>query len=48
MHISDHQPIILCTNDDLPPARNKYITIKTNTDAQKDHFKQYIIIMLII
>ena len=40
MHISDHQPIILYTNDDLPPARNKFITIRTNTDDQKDHFKQ--------
>ena len=35
MHISDHQPIILFTNIDLPPARNKF-----NTDDQKDHFKQ--------
>ena len=40
MHISDHQPIILYTNDDLPPARNKFITSRTNTDDQKDHFKQ--------
>ena len=40
MHISDHQPIILFTNDDLPPARNKIITMRTNTDDQKDHFKQ--------
>ena len=40
MHISDHQPSILFTNDDLPPARNKFITIRTNTDDQKDHFKQ--------
>ena len=40
MYISDHQPIILYTNDDLPPARNKFITIRTNTDDQKDHFKQ--------
>ena len=40
MYISDHQPVILYTNDDLPPARNKFITIRTNTDDQKDHFKQ--------
>ena len=40
MYISDHQPIILYTNDDLPPARKKFITIRTNTDDQKDHFKQ--------
>ena len=32
MYISDHQPVILFTNDDLPPARNKFITIRTNTD----------------
>ena len=30
MHISDHQPIILFTSDDLPPTRAKYITIRTN------------------
>ena len=35
MHISDHQHIILFTNIDLPPARNKF-----NTDDQKDHFIQ--------
>ena len=38
MHISDHQRII--SNDNIPPARNKYITIRTNTDDQKDHVKQ--------
>ena len=32
MHISDHELIILFTNNDLPPARNKFITIRTNTD----------------
>ena len=40
MHISDHQPIILFTGDDLPPTRAKYITIRTNTDDRKDHFQQ--------
>ena len=40
MHISDHQPIILFTGDGLPPTRAKYITIRTNTDDRKDHFKQ--------
>ena len=40
MRISDRQPIILFTNDDLPPAIHKFITIRTNTDAKKDHFKQ--------
>ena len=28
------------TGDDLPPTRAKYITIRTNTDDRKDHFKQ--------
>ena len=42
MHISDHQPIILFTSDDLPPTRAKYLTIRTNTDDRKDHFKQFI------
>ena len=40
MHISDHQPIILFTSDDLPPTRAKYIIIRTITDNRKDHFKQ--------
>ena len=40
MHISDHQPIILITNDDLQSAKNKFIPIRTNIDDQKDHFKQ--------
>ena len=38
-HISDHQPIILFTRDDLPMTRAKYITIRTKTDDKKDHFK---------
>ena len=40
MHITDHQPIILFTSVDLPPTGTKYITIRTNTDDRKDHFKQ--------
>ena len=40
IHISDHQPIILFTSDDLPPTRTKYITIRTNTDDRKNQCKQ--------
>ena len=40
MHISDYQPIILFTSDDLPLTRAKYITIRTNRDDRKDHHKQ--------
>ena len=40
IHISDHQPVILFTNEDLPPTRSKYITIRANTDDRKDHFRQ--------
>ena len=40
MHISDHQSIILFTSDDLPSTRAKYITIRTNRDDRKVHFKQ--------
>ena len=25
IHISDHQPVFLYTNDDIPPTRSKYI-----------------------
>ena len=37
-HISDHQPIVLFSNDDLPPTKHKYITIKSNTDEAKALF----------
>ena len=37
-HISDHQPIVLYSNDDLPPTKHKYITIKSNTDEAKALF----------
>ena len=40
MHISDHQPIILFTSDNLPLTRANNITIRTNTYDRKDHFKQ--------
>ena len=35
MHISNHQPIVLFTSDDLPLTRAKYNTIRTNTDIEK-------------
>ena len=41
IHISNHQPIVLFTNDDLPPSKSNYITIRANTDDRKDNFKQY-------
>ena len=37
-HISDHQPIVLFSNGDLPPTKHKYITIKSNTDEAKAFF----------
>ena len=37
-YISDHQPIVLFSNDDLPPTKHKYITIKSNTDEAKALF----------
>ena len=38
VHISDHQPIILFSDDDLPQIRAKYITIKTNTEEARNQF----------
>ena len=40
IHISDHQPVVLFTNDDIPPTRSKFITIRANTDDRKDNFRQ--------
>ena len=37
-HISDHQLIVLFSNDALPPTKNRYITIKSNTDEAKALF----------
>ena len=37
-HISDRQLIVLFSNDDLPPTKHKYITIKSNTDEAKALF----------
>ena len=38
VHISDHQPIILFSNDEVPLSRTKYITIATNSDKAKTKF----------
>ena len=38
VHISDHQPVILFSDDDLPQIRAKYITIKTNTKEARKQF----------
>ena len=40
IHISDHQPVILFSDDDLPKVSVKYITIKTNTDVARKLFKE--------
>ena len=39
IHISDHQPVILFSECDLPKVKVKYITIKTNTDKARQLFK---------
>ena len=36
--ISDHQPVILFSNDDVPLSRTKYIKIATNSDKAKTKF----------
>ena len=38
VHISDHQPVVVFTDDDLPHKNLKYITIKTNSEEAKRHF----------
>ena len=40
IHISDHQPVILFSDDDLPKVNVKYLTIKTNTDEARKLFKE--------
>ena len=40
IHISDHQPVILFSDDALPKVNVKYITIKTNTDEARKVFKE--------
>ena len=38
VHISDHQLVIVFTDDNLPHKNLKYITIKTNSKEAKRHF----------
>ena len=40
VHISDHQPVIIFCNDEVPLSRTKYITITTNSDKAKTNFCQ--------
>ena len=35
VHISDHQPVIIFCNDEVPLLRTKYMTITTNSDKAK-------------
>ena len=39
IHISDHQPVVLFVNDDKPPTKAKYITVKSTTDGAKERFR---------
>ena len=38
-HISDHQPVVWFVNDDQPPTKAKYITVKSTTDGAKERFR---------
>ena len=38
VHISDHKPVMLFCNDEVPLSRTKYITIATNSDKAKPKF----------
>ena len=38
VYISDHQPIVLFSNDELPTVKTKYITITNNSDEDKAAF----------
>ena len=42
--MTNHQPVILFSDDDLPKVNVKYITIKTNTDEARKLFKETFII----
>ena len=37
-HISDHQPVVLFSNHELPTLKTKYITITNNSDEAKAAF----------
>ena len=39
IHISDHQPVVLFVNDDLPLTKAKYITVKFTTDGANERFR---------
>ena len=39
IYISDHQPVILFSNDDVPTAKSKYFTIRTSSDDAKAKFR---------
>ena len=39
IHISDHQPVVLFVNDDQPPTKAKYITVKSTTDGAKERVR---------
>ena len=39
IHISDHQSIMLLTNDQTPAAKTQVITIRTNSDEAKHRFR---------
>ena len=39
IHISDHQPIMLFTNDQPPATKTHCITIRTNSDEAKHRFR---------
>ena len=39
IHISDHKPVVLFVNDDLPPTKAKYSTVKSTTDGAKERFR---------
>ena len=38
VHISDHQPIIIFTDDKAPVSKSKYIIIRTNSEQAKTAF----------
>ena len=38
IHISDHQPVVLFSNHELPTVKTKYITITNNSDEAKAAF----------
>ena len=39
IHISDHQPIMLFTNDQTPATKTHCITVRTNSDEAKHRFR---------